>query len=174
MDQMAGSLRLSVGSVYRPTLGVAIKEGQRAGSVRVIRVHDQMPAVGRLEVDDEIIGVDGRLLDLEDPVADLRRRVAQRGGPDHMSVRVRRRDRLLDVTVPLPRPRPEAAPAPPPADPIKAIEQFQSAARLLNSASYIVYRSPVNQFHARVSLQLAPAKEANTTTAGGPSDQARR
>ena len=173
VDQMAGNLRLSVGAVYRPTLGVAIKEGQRAGSVRVVRVHDEMPAVGRLEVDDEIIGVDGRLLDLEDPVADLRRRVAQRGGPDHMSVRVRRRDRLLEVVVPLPRPRPEAAPAPPPTDPIKAIEQFQSAARLLNSASYTVYRSPANQFHARVSLQLVPAKQADAAAAGR-SDQSRR
>jgi hypothetical protein len=167
LDQVVGGLQLSVGSVYRPTLGVAIKEGDRAGSVVVVEVHPDTPAAGRLEPDDEIIGVDGKLLALDDPMADLRRRLAGSQDPEHLSIRVRRGRQLRDVGIPLPpRPAPSAHDSTPP-DPLRALRQLQSLARLTNTASYIVFRTPSGQFHARLSLQLVPNQQAGSAPQPG-------
>ncbi len=154
LQRLVSGLRRLAEDGRRPTLGVAIRQGERAGSVQVVRVHASMPADGRLHVGDEIIGIEGRLLALDDPVADLRQRLVQHSDPDRMAMRVWRDDRLMEVTLPLEAGLAAPAPEPGTADPLAALRHLQSVARVLNSASYTVYRSGADRLHARVSLEL--------------------
>ncbi|MFQ5489492.1 MAG: hypothetical protein ACE5GE_02115 [Phycisphaerae bacterium] len=157
LNEMLGSSKPAVGKVDRPTLGIAIKAGDRSGSAGVVRVHAHQPAIGKLKVGDEIVGLNGQPLDVDDPVADLRRRIAECPDPTRLTLRVWRADSEIDVIVPLPTevsmPEVDAAPS---ADPLAALQRLQSVGQLLSQFTYAVFRSSTTQYYARASLKFVP------------------
>ncbi|HUU84031.1 MAG TPA: PDZ domain-containing protein [Phycisphaerae bacterium] len=138
----------------RQTLGIGIRRDSESGGAMVARVYAKGPADGRLEVDDRILGVDGKLLSLDSPAADLRQRIAECSDPSKLTLRVRRGEQVLDVQVPIKRPAPPVSDAA--TDPANALRQLQALGRGLSSAVYTAVQSPADEFHACVSLQLVP------------------
>ena len=157
LNEIFGGYTPQVGKVERPTLGIAIEPGQRAGSVRVARVHAHRPAIGKLKVGDEIVGVNGEPLSLGDPLDDLRRQIDECQDPTQLTLHVWRADVDLDVLVPLPKAVPVPAHEPSPsADPVAAIRRLQSAGKLLSQFTYAVFRSAPAQYYGRASLKFVP------------------
>jgi hypothetical protein len=77
--------------------GIGMKARQRPGVVVVARVYSGTAADGRLQPGDRIVGVDGELLSMDRPNADLRRRLlASRTRPGPI-LRVLRDQALIDV-----------------------------------------------------------------------------
>jgi len=138
-----------------PRMGIGIRKDQQAGSAVVVRVDENQPASDRLQVGDRIVGADGRLLGLDDPVSDLRRQIAARSNTAGVTLRVRRRDEVLDVTIPF-----TSAAAPRPGafsdGSTVALRQLEALGRSLSSAAYSVVDSPKDKFYARLSVRLVP------------------
>ena len=151
-SQVYGSQPRSVRRVRQQMLGIGVRKGPVPGEAVVARVRAKTPARGKLRVGDLILGVDGHLLSLTDPVRDVRRWIAECTDPTRLTLRIRRGDKVLDVVVPIP----EAIPATPPPSPapVDALRQLRSLGRAMSYAVYSVARSEPDQFHARISLQL--------------------
>lgn len=155
-EQLFGQRPKPAERAPRQTLGIGIRRDPESGGVVVARVYAQGPASGKLQVDDRILGADGKLLSLEDPVGDLRKRIAECDDPGRFTLRVRRGQEVLDVLVPVqPLARPVSSTA---ADPASALRQLQSIGRGMSNAVYTVTQSTPDRFHACVSLQLVPLK----------------
>ena len=142
-------------SDQRKVLGIGIRKDEAPGSVMVVRVDEDKPAGGLLQIGDRIIGVDGKLLSLDSPGADLRAKIAQRTKAS-LSIRVRRDGQILDVVIPLPKPAAKRSESL--LDPAEVLRQLQILGRSLSYAVYSVAESPPDQFRAHVSLRLVPVK----------------
>ncbi len=92
------------GGFYTPSgrqFGIAMKERQeQSGTVEVARVYADTPAATGLQPGDRIIGIDGSLLDLSRPSADLRRRLEKSTADPGPTLRVQRGATTLDVLLP--------------------------------------------------------------------------
>ena len=109
----------------RVELGAALRpEPNQPGKVRVVGTFRGWPAEGVLRADDLIVGLQGRLLALEDPLGDLRAALAGRAG-DTVTLRVERGGRFGDVEVRLYR---TAATSAPGENPLLAMEPLLSLA----------------------------------------------
>jgi len=150
-----GNQPRSIGHVHQRLLGIGISRDEGTGAVVVARVQAHQPAVGILRVGDHIIGVDGRLLSLDDPVADLRSRIDECNEAGGLKLRVRRDNRLLDVQVPIPQAIVPAGTSRKSA--AEALKQLEAVSRTVSYAVYSVVRSREDRFHARISLRLVPS-----------------
>jgi hypothetical protein len=130
-----------------------MKTGQQPGVVAVARVYPHTAADGRLQPGDQIIGIDGRLLDLNSPNASLRSGWISSKAEPGPTFRVQRGDTLIDVVLPrekvgTPRPAHQVAPA-------DAIRELASLARALEFASFASFAGEESNYSARISLRLA-------------------
>ncbi|MCP4247041.1 MAG: PDZ domain-containing protein [bacterium] len=152
LAKVFGNPHRAVGRARQQMLGIGIKKDEAAGGVVVVRVQAKKPAVGKIEVGDRIVGVDGRLLALDHPVEDLRRRIATCADPARLTLRIWRGDRLMDVVVPMPHTIPTVAK--PTRDPLEALRKLQTIGRAMSYAVYSVSSSPPDEFRAQLSLRL--------------------
>ncbi len=133
-------------------LGIAIGSEGEPGAVVVTRVYPNTAAAGRLRPGDRIMGLDGQMLDLGEPGADLRRRWADKPATPARTLRVRRGDATIDVTL---SPRDD-----PPVlsdllvDPIDAVRELASVGRSLRFASLSVHETDEKHFSALLSLRF--------------------
>jgi hypothetical protein len=141
-------------AVQRTRLGIGMRVEAEPGTVVVARVYSNTAADGHLLSDDRIIGVDGRLLDLESPNADLRRRWAEPSVANGHTFRVQREDTTIEVY--LRHDDPGAIPEDLLTRSLPAIRGLASALRTIRFASVTVHPTDERHFSARVSLRLAP------------------
>lgn len=141
-------------AVQRQRLGIGMRVEPEPGTVVVARVYPDTAADGLLLPDDRIIGVDGRLLDLESPNADLRRRWAEPSAAHGHTFRVQREDTTIEVF--LKHDAPEARPEDLLTRSLPAIRGLASALRTIRFASVTVHPTDERHFSALVSLRLAP------------------
>jgi hypothetical protein len=133
-------------------LGIGMQVEQEPGTVVVARVYPDTAADGRLRPDDRIIGVDGRLLDLTSPNADLRRRWAEPPPSAGHTLRVQRDDTTIDVV--LKRDEPEPQPSDMLTRSLPAIRELAAALRTIRFASLTVH--PTDERHYSALLSLGP------------------
>jgi len=133
-------------------LGIGMQVEQEPGTVVVARVYPDTAADGRLRPDDRIIGVDGRLLDLTSPNADLRRRWAEPPPSAGHTLRVQRDDTTIDVV--LKRDEPEAQPSDMLTRSLPVIRELATALRTIRFASLTVH--PTDERHYSALLSLGP------------------
>lgn len=141
------------GAPVRGRVGIGMRTRQEPGVVVVGRVYSDTAATGLLEDGDRIIGVDGTLLTLDNPNADLRARIEQsqeRPGP---TLRVLRGGTIRDVVLPL-NDAPSALPLPgmKPAD---AVRELASVFRSIPFASFVLGRSGEDHYAVRVNLKFS-------------------
>ena len=141
-------------AVQRTRLGIGMQVESEPGTVVVARVYPDTAAHGHLLPDDRIIGFDGRLLDLESPNADLRRRWAEPAASHGHTFRVQREDTTIEVF--LKHNDPQASPEDLLTRSIPAIRGLASALRTIRFASVTVHPTDERHFSALVSLRLAP------------------
>lgn len=140
----------------RKPLGIGVRQDGQPGSVIVVRVDPNKPADGKLQIGDRITGIDGQLLRLERPSADLRRKIANSADPKKMTFRLMRDGTPMDVVVEMSRHA--SAHRQLQLDPVPTLRQLQVLGRSLSYAAYSVAHSPPDEFHARLSLRLVPPK----------------
>jgi hypothetical protein len=147
----------------RPRLGIGMRIVQDPGVVTVARVYPKTAAEGRLQPDDRILGIDGQLLSLASPNADLRRRWAQSTTEPGPTLRVERNATAMDVVLPKEQTR-----EPPVSlvnlQPADAVRELASLGRAIPFASYVVYASDKDSYAAMLSLRLIPEHASKTTT----------
>jgi len=129
-------------------LGIGMRGRQEPGGVVVARLHPGSSADGRLQAGDRIVGVDGALLDLNAPNADLRRKLAESESSDIRTLRVLRGEQWLDVS--LPRQRTPFRP-----NPQEIVRELAALADALEFAGFAVLPSTDNVYSARLSLRFA-------------------
>ncbi|MBN1512795.1 MAG: PDZ domain-containing protein [Phycisphaerae bacterium] len=140
----------------KQSLGIGMSVRQKPGRVCVSRVYAGTPANGKLQPGDEILAIDGRVLSMDQPNADLRRyvRAQEEGRP--FVLRVQRKEEWLDVELTLP-------PPPPPQPGIA--EMLERLARLgddLHYATFAVSASRPDHYIARLTLGFS--RETATPT----------
>ncbi len=141
-------------AVQRNRLGIGMQVEPEPGTVVVARVYPDTAADGHLLPDDRIIGLDGRLLDMESPNADLRRRWADPSAEHGHTFRVQREDTTIEVF--LKHDAPEVRPEDLLTRSLPAIRGLASALRSIRFASVTVHPTAERPFSALVSLRLAP------------------
>jgi len=134
------SADLNIGWRSDPTPGVAL----------VTTVPPDSGAKGLLQPNDHIVGVDGRMLDLESPSADLAEHLSKETTRSSVTFRVQRSGTLIDVVVPL------STPNRPPISPADAVREFASLGRTLRFATMSVHATGERHYSARLSLRFAP------------------
>lgn len=142
-------------AVQRRRLGIGMQLEPEPGTVVVARVYPDTAADGLLLPDDRIIGVDGRLLDLQSPNTDLRRRWAEPADSRGHTLRIQREDTTIEIF--LEHDPPEARPVDLLARSQPAIRRLASALRTIRFASVTVHPTDERHFSALVSIRLAPA-----------------
>jgi hypothetical protein len=125
------------------------------GTVVVARVYSDTAADGLLFPDDRIIGVDGRLLDLASPNADLGRRWAEPTASQGHSFRVQREETTIEVF--LKHDEPGARPDELLTRSFAAIRDFASALRTIRFTSLTVHPTDERHYSALLSLHIAPS-----------------
>ncbi len=138
----------------RQQLGIGMKADQQPGAVVVARVYPQTAADKRLQPGDRIIGIDGRLLDLTSPNADLRKGWVKSKADPGPRLRVQRGDTFIDVV--LPRDDAAVQTLSPQVKPADAVRELASLGRTLQFASFASYASKETRYSARLSLRFAP------------------
>jgi len=141
-------------ALQRRRLGIGMQVEPEPGTVVVARVYADTAADGHLLSDDRIIGVDGRLLDLGSPNADLRRRWAEPSAAHGHTLRVQREDTTIEVF--LKHDDLGAIPEDLLTRSLPAIRGLASALRTIRFASVTVHPTDERHFSALVSLRLAP------------------
>jgi len=136
-------------------LGIGMQAIQAPGTVIVARVYAESPADGRLRPGDRIIGIDGQLLDLASPNADLRARLGRGDAASGPTLRVQRDGTTLDVI--LPREGDDSRHWSAGVKPADAVRELASLARSLQFASFAVLASEETRYAARLSLRFAPS-----------------
>ena len=145
-----------------PRLGIGMKLVQEPGAVVVAKVYPRTPANGQLQLGDRIVGIDGRLLALDSPNADLRTRWAQDTDKPTRTLRVYRREDVLDVT--LPGTTGHARWPNVLLKPADAVREFAALGRTLEFASFTVHMSNDTHYSARLTLRFIPTRAGGTTT----------
>ncbi|MGB2986189.1 MAG: hypothetical protein WBE26_09930 [Phycisphaerae bacterium] len=145
----------------RPQVGIGMKLVQEPGVVTVARVYQGTPAAGRLQPDDRILGIDGHLLGLTSPNADLRRRWAESTAKPGPTLRVLRSGTAVDVV--LPKQREEALWSNIRVKPADAVRELASLGRTLEFASFEVLATDEKHYSGRLSLRLAPVNAAEAS-----------
>jgi hypothetical protein len=147
--------------VTKPRLGIGMKVDQEPGVVVVARVYPDTAADGRLMPEDRILGIDGALLSLSSPNADLRDRWTASQSAPGPTVRVLRADRVMDIT--LPKLLRRTALADPRISPADAVGELASLGRAIPFLSLAVQPTDDTHFSALFSLRLAPASKYGST-----------
>ncbi len=143
----------------RPKLGIGMKPGDTPGTIVVAHVHEIGRAQGRLRPEDRIMGVNGSLLSLTKPTADLRRLVSAPPDGGQWVFRVLRGDEVLDVVVPAGVLRKVSQSA---TDPAGALRQLQELFELVDFASLGVNRVAPTGTHGRLVLRFTPSEVDST------------
>jgi hypothetical protein len=127
---------------------------QTPGAVVVAQVHPGTPAEGKLVPGDRIIGIDGRLLDIDSPNADLRRLFMESEREPGPSLRVERDIEVFDIVLAVPR---DAIPKPVfslgPGDSVKDLAALCRAVRFMSLHLDV---SQDRAYAAKISLRFAP------------------
>jgi hypothetical protein len=143
---------LAVDGLPTNRLGIGMRGEQEPGVVTVARVYAGTPADGRLEPDDRIVGMNGQLLDLVSPNADLRRRWMKPGAVDGHVLRVLRGEAMIEVPLPLP---PEGAGASSVVlKPVDAVRELASIGGTMRFVSWAVHATEETQYSALVSMRF--------------------
>ncbi len=131
------------------SLGIGMSVQQKPGRVCVSRVYADTPADEKLLAGDEILAINGRVLSMDHPNADLRRLV--QGFPEGrpLVLRVRRQDALIDVELTLSPP----APSTPAIG--EMLEQLARFGEDLHYATFTVSASRPDHYIARLTLGFA-------------------
>lgn len=137
-----------------PRLGIGMKVGQEPGVVVVARVYPSTAATGRLMVGDRILGIDGALLSLSSPNADLRSRWTASVTDSGSTVRLLREGKVVDVE--LPRRNQKTAAAWPRIEPVDVVRELASLGRTIPFMSLAVQPTDETHFSALLSLRLSP------------------
>ena len=89
------------GSAVAPRRTLGISARQEDGAAVVTAVRENGASDGVLQVGDRILGIDGQLLDLAAPNADLRRRVGESAASAGPLLRIEREGQQIDLVVPM-------------------------------------------------------------------------
>jgi len=142
----------------QPRLGIGMKIVQEPGVVSVARVYPNTAAEGRLQPGDRILGIEGHLLSLTSPNADLRKRWADSTAKPGPTLRVQRSGTAMDVVLPKKKHGPVTHVRINPAD---AVRELASLGRTLSFASFAVNVTDERHYSARLSLRSTPAQISN-------------
>lgn len=134
-------------------LGVAVRTEQIPGVVVVADVRPDTPATGKLEPEDWIIGVDGQLLDLNAPNADLRKRWSAPSPDGRHTLRVLRGDSVQDMSLEVPKEH--AAKSGWFHRPTDALADIAAWGRSIRFASWTVHTTDADHYSALVSLRFS-------------------
>ena len=143
-----------------PRLGIGMASAQEPGVVVVARVYPETAADGRLQIDDRILGIDGKLLSLVHPNADLRQAwltTDTRPGP---IARVSRDGTIIDIQLPKERPNNVSVMSTLRKSPADALRELASIAENIQFASLAVLAGEDDHFSARLSLRFSPTPSA--------------
>ena len=143
-----------------PRLGIGMASAQEPGVVVVARVYPETAADGRLKINDRILGIDGKLLSLVHPNADLRQAwltTDTRPGP---VARVSRDGTIIDIQLPKERPSNVSVMSTLRKSPADALRELASIAENIQFASLAVLAGEDDHFSARLSLRFSPAPSA--------------
>ena len=143
---------------------------ERLGGAAVVETVDGSAALQNLlRSGDVILGVDGRLLAMEFPAADLRQQLLAGGEPTGKTLRVQRAGSMLEITVPSPPATPAAAPETDDAEALPALEALEdllSAARTVSAATIAIEGGVAERYSARVSLRFVPLPQGTKRAEG--------
>ncbi|UCE60055.1 MAG: PDZ domain-containing protein [Phycisphaerales bacterium] len=146
-------------------LGVSLGESKMSGAVVVSGVSDKSSAKKRLQTDDLILGIDGRLLDLHSPEQNLNQVIARVSAPASVKLRVLRGETITDVMIPVDalgtgaeKPLLNAA---------GAVRELASLGRDVRFATFSLHAAGEKHHSARLSLRFAPSNGPQV----GPSGQ---
>ena len=145
----------------RPQLGIGMQVAGERGVVVVARVYPNTAAAGRLKPGDRIHGIDGRLLSLTSPNADLRKRWVESTAQPGPTLRVQRHGLAIDLV--LPKRMEGALLSNIRVNPADAVRELASLWRTLQFVSFAVNASDEEHFSARLSLRFAPGHVSNTS-----------
>ena len=137
-------------------LGLGLAPQTRPGRVPVAKVYEDGACYGLIEAGDDIVAVNGTVLELDDSTADLRRRVRELADGRTVPLRVEREGTLIDVDVVIDRPqnpREEMV-----ADAVRALRRLQAVSRHLAFATFAVTQNQADSFHAHLRLRFSAAR----------------
>jgi len=132
--------------------GIGMRARQEPGAVAVARVYPGTASDGQLDVGDIIIGVDGRILSLEKPNADLRKRLLNSREHPGPKLRILRGETIMDVQLTLDSNPP--GPGLLPFTPANAAAELALITRELQFASLAVKPSGGTHYAAECSLRF--------------------
>ncbi len=130
--------------------------------VVVSLLHPKSAARGRLRPGDRIVGIDGHLLSLSAPKADLQKRWDESKSKPGPSLRVLRDGATIDVLIP--RPKVDVLLAGLLVDPADAVRELASLGRTLEFGSFAVDVSDEWHYSARLSLRFRTARVSKAST----------
>ena len=134
-------------------LGLGLGPQTRPGRAPVTIVYEDGPCHGLLESGDDILAIDGEVLDLEDANGALRERVRALADGQTVALRLEHEGVLVDVHVVVNRPRSPREKAV--ADAVCALRRLQALSRHLAFATFSVTRSNVESYHAHLRLRFS-------------------
>lgn len=147
-------------------LGIQVAPADRAGALDVLVVAADGPSRGRLRTGDRIVGVQGRVLSLDQPAKSLDEMLTSGALPAAVVVRVERDQTVLDVVLePAPRASTPSLTGRTDGDPF---ERLRAALRPMAFAAYRVYPTPPDRYQADLTLHLLPSNPTPHQDAMGP------
>ena len=135
-------------------LGIGMKTQQEPGVVVVARVYPDTIASGSLQPEDRIIGVDGRLVSLKSPNADLRRLWSISKAQPGPTFRVIRSGKVLDIV--LRQQRTIQSVVLPSISPANVLRDIISLGRTIPFATFVAFVSDERRYSARFSFRVMP------------------
>jgi len=137
-------------------LGLGLAPQSRPGRTEVARVYEDGPCHGLVEVGDDVVAVDGKVLDLEGSNGGLRQYVRGLASGQTVVLRLDREGAFLDVKVVVDRPaNPRVQIV---ADAVRALRRLQTLCRHLAFATFTVTRSDADSYHAHLRLRLSETR----------------
>lgn len=130
---------------------------EHTGGVAVIEsVESHVAEPRRLRPGDRILGVNGQLLTMDSPAADLRRKLMADDPAEAKTLRVQRDGAMLDIVLP---PAPVAAPRIDPDEGLPALDALEDllfTARTVSVALFAVEGGAPTRYSARTTLRFVP------------------
>jgi hypothetical protein len=146
-----------LGDAAARRLGVVLRTEGEPGVVIVTDVSAQSAAFGLLQVGDRVLGVDGRLLSLEDPGAKLHELLMQSKSEVGPTLRVQRGQEMREVVVP--RIRGDDGGLAARVDPIEAMRELASIGKAVRLGMFSVHAAGPTRYSARLSLRFVATDE---------------